>query len=95
VSYSTIAIIQGDAWIRMRVSACVAKLGLPKSPEQWAGDNSWKLAARAGWDESWEAGQEARDLSDGSVQFDEIGRDETVITDAMILEAVQEISSGS
>lgn len=88
MTYAIIATIQRDPDIRDRVAACVAVEGLSPSPDQWAAENAWKLAAQPGWAAAWgsalasHAGEEAYAP----------GVDESVITDGMILSAVQSIT---
>lgn len=88
MTYSTVSAIQKDAGIRERVSACISIEGVSNSPEQWAADYAWRLAAQPGWAEAWEASLETHTESEY-----EPGRDEDVITDSMILSAVQNLTA--
>lgn len=76
MTYATIAAIQRDGSIRERVAACVVVEGVTSSPEQWAADHAWKLAAQPGWAEAW-----------GEAE----GERGSAITDAMILTAVRAV----
>lgn len=91
MSYATVFEIRQDAWIRNRVSACVAVEGLPGRPEEWMTENAWELAAQPGWADAWEY---ARTIHAEDPEYLP-GKDELVITDAMILSAVQLIHSES
>ncbi len=82
MSYSTIATIQEDFALRRRLNACAAAEGI-EPPEQWVADNSWKLAVQPGWAAAWESA-----IASG---IESPGRREDVITDGMLLSAVQAI----
>jgi hypothetical protein len=84
VTYSTIATIQEDFTLRRRLNACAAAEDI-ENPEQWVVDNSWKLAVQPGWAAAWESA-----LASG---VESPGRREDVITDGMILSAVQAIQA--
>lgn len=70
--------------LQRRVIACAALEGLA-SPVQWAVDHSWPLAAQPGWGAAYASALESNNLNPG--------KDEAVITDSMILAAVQSIRS--
>jgi hypothetical protein len=52
--------------------------GVPGSPEQWAADHAWELAARPGWADAWEAPDDDHDRA-------------AAITDEMITDAVRDL----
>lgn len=83
MSYYDVATMSGDIDLTSRVSACAAQEGIPE-PRQWVNDNMLVVAAAPGWGEAWAsaiaAGNEAP------------GRDPAVITDPMILAAVQPLA---
>lgn len=87
MSYLTIALIRQDPWVRDRAIACAATEGVDQ-PEQWVMDRVWALAAQPGWSNAWESAV-ASNTEPGYLP----GRDEAVITDAMILAAVQSIGT--
>lgn len=89
MTYATVATMRGDYNLSQRVSACVAIEGIASFPEQWAADHSWVLAAQPGWAEAWESSL-AGHADDPSYAP---GRDEAVITDGMILSAVQSLAA--
>lgn len=82
MTYNTVAWIAYDSSIQRRVAACAAIEGL-NNPVQWASARAWTLAARPGWADAWNTASDGHDT----------GSNESVITDAMILEAVQAIRS--
>jgi len=88
MTYKTVSIIQKDPNIRDRVSACIAIEDVALYPEQWGADHAWDLAAQPGWASAWESSLAAHPEEDY-----EPGNDEAVITDGMILSAVQAITS--
>lgn len=58
---------------------------LPGDPYEWVRDNALRLAAQPGWAAAW-----ASALAAGNP---DPGRDESVITDGMILSAVQTLAT--
>ncbi|KKI16366.1 MULTISPECIES: hypothetical protein [unclassified Leucobacter] len=80
MTYRTQAILAQDFDLQQRVQACAATQGVGAVPD-WAAEHMWSLSASPGWDDAYasalEAGVEAP------------GDSEAVITDAMILAAVQ------
>lgn len=80
MSYSTQSLLAHDIDILDRATSCAATQGLP-NPFQWVGDNQWALSASPGWDEAY-----AYALNVGT---ERPGWQETVISDGMILSAVQ------
>lgn len=65
-----------------RVGACAASLQVPE-PLGWAYQHAWQLAAQPGWVDAY-----ASAVTGG---IPDPGADEAVITDGMILAAVQQI----
>jgi hypothetical protein len=82
MSYKTQAILSQNDQLMMRVSACAATQKVP-GPVAWAYDHQWQLAAQPGWDAAYNSAVAANVPSPGN--------NETVITDSMILSAVQAI----
>jgi hypothetical protein len=78
--YWDIAQMSADTDLTSRVAAAAAQEGIP-DPRQWASDTMLTLAAEPGWGEAW-----ASAAAGGNEQP---GRDPAVITDGMILSAVQ------
>lgn len=87
MTYATVAVIRRDYDLANRVAACVAVEGLATYPEQWAGEHAWELAAQPGWAAAWESAL-ANHPDDDEYRP---SLDEGVITDGMILSAVQAI----
>ncbi|QJD49999.1 hypothetical protein SEA_RASOVI_22 [Microbacterium phage Rasovi] len=86
MSYATVALMRRDYDLANRVAACVAVEGISDYPEQWAGENAWALAAQPGWAEAWESAVVSHPDPDYRPALDE-----GVITDGMILSAVQSL----
>jgi hypothetical protein len=68
-----------------RVASCAAQEGVPMEADVWSWQQRLTWAAAPGWDAAWES---ARAGHPDDPDFDP-GADEAVITDAMILAAVQ------
>ena len=80
MGYYDIATMSADLDLTSRIAACAAQEGIA-DPRQWATDNALTLAASPGWADAW-----ASAIAGGN---ESPGRDDAVITDAMILSAVQ------
>lgn len=83
MSYANIVSAARSQSLIDRVTACAAQqhLGMP---ERWAKDNAWQVAAQPGWGDAW-----ASAVASG---IEDPGADEGVITDPMILSAVQTLA---
>lgn len=86
MSYSSIAAAAQDAQLRLRIAACVAQEGhagqtLQTGALMRADSLQWQCCAEPGWGPAWESAQITGNPSPGT--------DPGVITDAMILSAVQ------
>jgi hypothetical protein len=82
MSYSTQSELARDNSVLMRVSACASTCGV-KNPQSWAWEHQWELSAQPGWDTAYSYAL-ANNKTD-------VGNDESVITDGMILAAVEAI----
>jgi hypothetical protein len=80
MGYWEVAKMAQDADLGARVQAAAAE-ELPDNPYQWQSENMLDLCASPGWDEAWSSA-----LAGGN---ENPGRDPAVITDGMILSAVQ------
>ncbi|QWY83811.1 hypothetical protein SEA_PERMAG_23 [Microbacterium phage PermaG] len=89
MSYATVALIRQNFDISNRVAACVAVEGIAPYPEQWVAERSWALAAQPGWADAWAYALAAHPDDDEYRP----GWDEGVITDGMILSAVQSLNA--
>ena len=88
MSYSSIADVAHSGALRERIAACAAVEGvIDPHPTEWADHHQWRLAAAPGWGDAW-----AYALASG---ITDPGADEAVITDGMILSAVQAIRGGA
>jgi hypothetical protein len=81
-SYLSIAKISVDTMMRYRVTACAATEGDP-NPEIWTSTNAFRWASQPGWGAAWDSA-----LAAGN---EKPGEDPAVITDEMILAAVQHL----
>jgi hypothetical protein len=82
MGYYEIATMAQDNDLAQRVQACAAQ-EIDGNPYQWQTENMLDLCASPGWDAAW-----ASALAGGN---ETPGRDPAVITDGMILSAVQAI----
>lgn len=85
VSYATQALLAQDIDMRFRIAACAATQGVADTPLYWADAHAWQLAAAPGWDDAY-----AYALNLGNPRP---GNDGGVITDGMILAAVQPLAT--
>lgn len=83
MSYLIQSKLVADASIKDRVIACAAVEGVV-NPEAWAHEQRWSLSAQPGWVAAY-----ASAIAGGDT---EPGANEGVITDGMILSAVQALS---
>lgn len=86
MSYLTQADLADDGDLRRRVTACAALEGIP-NPEGWAYERRWELSAQPGWDAAY-----AYAVGQG---VERPGSDAAVISDQMILAAVQHLREPS
>jgi len=86
MSYLTQAAISQNTFLFNRVAQCAAQQEVPQ-PDQWTNDNRRAWAASPGWDAAWESAMAAHPPAT-EPDYDP-GKDEAVITDAMILSEVQ------
>lgn len=80
MAYWDIAQMSVDLDLTSRVAASASQESIP-DPRDWAGNNMLTLAASPGWGEAWASAVAAGNALPG--------RDAAVITDGMILSAVQ------
>ncbi len=85
MSYWDIATMAGDSDLFVRCRACAAQEGIA-DPNGWTSDHMLHLAASPGWSEAW-----ASAIASDNPQP---GRDPAVISDPMILSAVQATNTG-
>lgn len=82
MSYWDISEMSADGDLTARVAACAAQEG-KADPRNWADQHMLLLAASPGWSEAW-----ASAVASGN---ERPGKDAAVITDPMILAAVQPV----
>lgn len=88
MAYFDIALLANDWDFLNRVTACVAtEANAPADPQGWATDHRWQIAAAPGFGDAY-----AYAILSG---VNQPGKDASVITDGMILGAVQaELAGG-
>lgn len=86
MAYNTIIAMAASPSLTARIAAAAAGEG-HVDPVRWASDHAWALAAEPGWADAW---QYALDEATLNVNPDTGQRDD-VISDAMILSAVQAV----
>lgn len=82
MSYLTQSKIAADSSILLRLTACAAIEGV-EHPSEWVNTRVWQVATQPGWHEAY-----GDALAAGGT---DPGADEAVITDGMILSAVQSL----
>jgi hypothetical protein len=85
MSYKTITLMHSSASLHGRLTAAAAKEEIA-APEQWVQGQMWFLAASPGWETAWE---NALKQGDNTKFNPDTGARDDVITDQMILAAVQ------
>jgi hypothetical protein len=83
MSYWNISVMALDNDLTRREAAAAAQENAPGDANQWALDHGLQLASSPGWDAAYSSA-----LAGG---VENPGRDEAVITDGMILSAVQSV----
>ena len=84
MTYRIQAAMAQDRSLHARIAACAAREGITDPhPLAWASDHQWRLAAEPGWDDAY-----AYAIASG---VPDPGGSEGVVTDGMILSAVQAI----
>lgn len=89
MSFSTYAAIAEDSDIRRRIVACVAQEGEGRDAPRWANEHAWELPG-SDWVAAWESAL-AANPDDPEYRP---GADPGVVTDQMILSAVQVARTG-
>lgn len=84
-AYLTISEIAASGSMASRVSACAASEGMTSGVEMWTTSHRWEWAATPSWAEKWDYAVETHPDEE---DYDP-GADDTVITDADILSAIQ------
>lgn len=82
MTYSTVADIAENDALRRRMTAAAAAAGKEKPYDVWVSEHRWDLASTSGWADAWEDYLASGPKGDPGV-------DPEVITDEMILSAVQ------
>lgn len=88
MSYLVQADISNNMMLVARISQCAAEQHI-ENPDQWTSTNRRTWAAAPGWADAWAS---AHASHEDNPSYDP-GKDESVITDAMILGQVQAMVS--
>lgn len=86
MTYSAVADMVESGSLTRRENAAIAKEGIDP-PEAWQYDHRWKLAASPGWDAAWDSALAGHP---DDPDYDP-GDDALVVTDGMILSAIQQL----
>lgn len=86
MSYLSQAALVDDVPLRRRMVACASISGVDDA-DSWAHQTRWRFATQHGWESAYETA-----LDNGKPKP---GEDQTVISDAMILSAVQALRGAS
>lgn len=81
MTYQDISDLANSNDLKKRMEACAADEGETNNPWGWVSTNIWVLVTTPGWEEAW-----AYAVLQGK---EDIGRDPLVISDPMILSAIQ------
>lgn len=84
MSYKAIAEMASNSSLISRVAAAAAKQQKP-DPNTWAMQHMWQISASPDWDTTWDYAVDNYNVN----QNPDIGARTDVITDSMILAAVQ------
>lgn len=84
MTYRHIAEMAEDIGLRKRLQACVASLELLNG-DMWFDRYRWQFVAGEEWQAAWATAE------DEGVEVDDRGWSGAVVTDAMILQAVQRV----
>lgn len=84
MSFRNQANLSDDYHLHRRITACAAKEGIP-NPEAWVRERVWMLSAQPGWSAAYASAAVGGNTTPGN--------SEDVITDGMILAAVQAIKN--
>lgn len=83
MSYWDVSLVAADVDLSQRVAAAAATEHRSDDPQGWAWQHRWELAAQPGWGDAWASALASNNPAPG--------RDPAVISDPMILSAVQSI----
>lgn len=90
MSYMSMYRITNSGSLRGRILACAAEQGKATESDGgsslniWVNQNIWSFATQPGWAAAWDSAEVAQNVDPGA--------DPSVISDAMILSAVQPMS---
>lgn len=86
MTYKTVADMQEDYELRRRlVAACAVEKADEANPSGWVSDRIWDLVTQPGWADAYGYAKNAGNAHPGA--------DEAVVTDGMILSALQAIEA--
>lgn len=85
MSYQSIMQMASNQSLISRIAACAAEQGVKDHPIQWAQQNAWSVCSTAGWASAWDSAEASYSPNVNP----DTGLRNDVITDQMILSAVQ------
>lgn len=84
MSYLTVTRMVASGVLTQRCVACAAQeLPVGEDPVSWVGMHTWVICAQPGWAQAWESADAAAGV------WQDHGANEGVITDGMVLSAIQ------
>lgn len=96
MSFNSVVEMASNTALMNRIVAAVAREGI-SNPQQWTTSYLWKICASPGWDTAWDAAiaNNLPDQAATNIRERNLGSHEGVITDSMILTAVQSMTASS
>lgn len=91
MTYASIVEMTQSVALRDRIAAAAAEEGQPGDAMAWALENIWQVVASGNWDAAWDSANASATVNDNP----DTGARDDVITDAMILSAVQPMIGGA
>jgi hypothetical protein len=85
MTYNSVGKIASSMGMNRRISAAAAQEGTQENAQMWTMNHIWQIAGSPGWAEAWESAEAS--ATDNTNP--DIGARDDVVTDAMILAAVQ------
>lgn len=87
MTYTSIAAMRSSTSLQLRIAACASTQDVGQDPVIWVSMNMWQFVTQDGWAQAWD---DATAEHDPNVNPDTGARTD-VITDDMILTAVQQV----
>ena len=88
MSYNIVVAMVASTSLTTRCAAAASGEGV-QTPLAWAQENAWELASSPGWADAWKSAMDSLTVNANP----DIGQRDDVITDGMILAAVQALTA--